>query len=338
MRFRYVIAVLSLGLAAMTLMPEKAHAQILRARAYYDGWDGGYYYGGGGYYGSRGYYGGRFFRPAYYDGGYTTVAYSPTVIASPTVTTSAYTPAVAAASNDPCCCTTGYAAVSYGPRFSRFANAPVYTMPASPGVTGPPATAETNPMEPATFATSAPSRSLDVAILDGSFDPPQLDVQSGTIVRWTNRSQMVHNVTSRDGQWRSPNIAPGGSFTMKFQHPGNYAFFSSLQTGKNMEGSVVVGANGGANTNGQQRGPNAKPLPNGDLPRNNNAKPLPDGKIPPGDANDTPKPPANNNKTAKPPANNAEPDGKGGPNGSPKPPANNNDAPKPPANNEPIPK
>ncbi|MGH2492356.1 MAG: plastocyanin/azurin family copper-binding protein [Candidatus Limnocylindria bacterium] len=75
-----------------------------------------------------------------------------------------------------------------------------------------------------------------------TFDPPQLSVDRGAAVTWTNTDIIQHTVTS--GAAGSPTgkfdqrVDPGGTFTFTFADAGTYEFFCNIHRG--MRGEVVV--------------------------------------------------------------------------------------------------
>jgi plastocyanin len=204
MRMRYLIAATALSLAAVSLLPDSAFGQP------WAGWGNGYsnYYGnGGGRYGRGwGRYGNSYGRGwgGYYPGSsYGGGGYYP----SSSYSWGGYYPS----SN-----------YSYSPTYSSAY--PSYSMPAMDSGMNP-----------------AAARTIDVAINDGAFEPAKMDVRPGTIVRWTNRGQMVHTVTSHDGQWSSPDLQPGGSFSLTFVHAGTYNYYCKPHADK-MQASLTVGS------------------------------------------------------------------------------------------------
>ena len=81
-----------------------------------------------------------------------------------------------------------------------------------PGLMGMMGPAPTAP--PGTSVTTAGAR----------FTPPTISIASGETVRWFNDDAMPHTVTAVDRAWDSGNLAPGGSFERRFDHPGSYPY------------------------------------------------------------------------------------------------------------------
>lgn len=86
----------------------------------------------------------------------------------------------------------------------------------------------------------------EVWMVGQSFTPPTLEVQAGTVVTWTNKSDLVHTVTSGtpdnpDGMFDSGDIEPGETYTYTFNNPGTYDYFC-IPHQPSMTGRVIVGA------------------------------------------------------------------------------------------------
>lgn len=80
---------------------------------------------------------------------------------------------------------------------------------------------------------------MDVGLADNRFDPPTVSVPVGTTVRWTNRGQHKHTVTSDKGDWGSKELAPKAVYEYTFTQPGTYAYHCQVHP-KEMRGTVVV--------------------------------------------------------------------------------------------------
>ena len=101
---------------------------------------------------------------------------------------------------------------------------------------------------PATPAPTAPpspaATETAVAIVDFSFDPPQVEVAAGTTVSWTNRGAAPHTVTANDGTFDSGTVAAGAAFSRRFDAPGRFTYACTFHP--DMVGTVVVAASLGA--------------------------------------------------------------------------------------------
>jgi plastocyanin len=86
-------------------------------------------------------------------------------------------------------------------------------------------------------ARAAPA---EVHIDNFVFTPATLTVRAGTPVRWTNRDDIPHTVTSAaiPPLFRSPVLDTDEGWTFAFAAPGRYPYFCSLHP--HMQGEVVV--------------------------------------------------------------------------------------------------
>jgi plastocyanin len=71
-----------------------------------------------------------------------------------------------------------------------------------------------------------------------AFNPQSITVAVNSMVTWTNKDNMTHNVTSTTGAFVSGNIAPGATYTHQFTTAGTYNYTCTIHAG--MTGSVVV--------------------------------------------------------------------------------------------------
>lgn len=75
-----------------------------------------------------------------------------------------------------------------------------------------------------------------VDIRDTDFTPDTVRVQVGGHVRWTNRGEQVHAITS--AVFTSHNLFPTWWVEARFDDPGAYDYFCTLHEEK--EGTVIV--------------------------------------------------------------------------------------------------
>jgi plastocyanin len=78
----------------------------------------------------------------------------------------------------------------------------------------------------------------EVKIDNFSFTPPELSVPVGTQIRWTNRDDIPHTVTTDDKTIKSKVMDTDEQFTYTFDKPGTYKYFCSIHP--KMTGTVVV--------------------------------------------------------------------------------------------------
>ena len=88
-----------------------------------------------------------------------------------------------------------------------------------------------------TLATAEASAAA-VKIDNFAFGPQVLTATTGSVVKWTNRDDMPHNVESAQNKFSSPVLDTDQSFSFKFNEAGSYSYFCKLHP--RMTGTVVV--------------------------------------------------------------------------------------------------
>jgi len=78
----------------------------------------------------------------------------------------------------------------------------------------------------------------EVEIENFAFRPDVIFIPAGTEVRWTNRDDVSHTVTSDDGLFDSGTLLRGDRFEYRFDVPGTYTYFCAIHP--SMRGTVVV--------------------------------------------------------------------------------------------------
>lgn len=78
-----------------------------------------------------------------------------------------------------------------------------------------------------------------------TFNVSNLEIEAGTTVTWTNKSDVDHTVTSgtrgdaNAGElFDSGTIAPGGVFSFTFEEAGNFSYFCDFHSGMDAEVTV----------------------------------------------------------------------------------------------------
>ena len=91
-----------------------------------------------------------------------------------------------------------------------------------------------------TVTTSAPVSDDTIIIQNMAYNPAQLTVNAGDIVRWVNKDSVVHSVVFSKDSKIDPSgvLAPSQSFSMRFYNTGVYNY--SCGQHPQMQGSVVV--------------------------------------------------------------------------------------------------
>ena len=91
----------------------------------------------------------------------------------------------------------------------------------------------------ATIAAPAPApRPGTVEIREFMYAPGAMTVSRGTTVRWVNRDEETHTVTSATGAFASAGLAHDDAFERRFTEPGTYRYFCALHP--KMTATVVV--------------------------------------------------------------------------------------------------
>lgn len=97
------------------------------------------------------------------------------------------------------------------------------------------------PLTPAPDEVGAPLAGVaEVAMLDDRFDPLELTVAPGTVVRFVNRGANWHSVAAFDGSFDSGRVDPGSSFDVRLDLPGTYQFICKHHGLRGMLGRVIV--------------------------------------------------------------------------------------------------
>ena len=113
------------------------------------------------------------------------------------------------------------------------------TVRSASGAAPPPPAATPGPTPSPTPAPGTATASTgSVTIVDFAFDPAQLAVPAGATVTWTNQGVAPHTVTADDGSFESGRIAPGGTFSQRFDAPGRFTYVCAFHPG--MAAAIVV--------------------------------------------------------------------------------------------------
>jgi plastocyanin len=89
-----------------------------------------------------------------------------------------------------------------------------------------------------TGGTGAGPGANEVFIQGMTFTPGSLSVTAGTTVKWTNKDQVTHTVTSTTNVFDSGNVPPNGTFSYTFATAGTYSYFCKIHT--YMTGTVTA--------------------------------------------------------------------------------------------------
>ncbi|VVB51397.1 Plastocyanin [uncultured archaeon] len=86
-------------------------------------------------------------------------------------------------------------------------------------------TTTTRPAEPTPATTSARiSTEQQINIKDFNFVPNIAEVPMGTTVTWVNDDNVPHTITSVSGSFDSGSLAPGKTYSYKFNQAGTFEY------------------------------------------------------------------------------------------------------------------
>ena len=102
-------------------------------------------------------------------------------------------------------------------------------------------TAETT--KPTHTTAPDPNGKKTVNIYNHAFAPAQLNVASGTTLRFVNKDTEPHTATADNDLFDTGELEPGGSFKVYFEGSGTVTYHCELHP--DMKGSIVVGEGGG---------------------------------------------------------------------------------------------
>jgi plastocyanin len=78
----------------------------------------------------------------------------------------------------------------------------------------------------------------EVWIQGMAFNPATITVNAGTTIKWTNKDNISHTVSSNTGAFESGTLGNGQSFSFKFEVTGNYPYYCKVHP--TMTATVVV--------------------------------------------------------------------------------------------------
>src|SRR6478609_8119360 len=78
----------------------------------------------------------------------------------------------------------------------------------------------------------------EVFIQGSSFSPSSITVSAGTTVKWTNKDNSAHTVTSNSALFDSGSLSKGSNFNYTFMTAGTYTYHCTFHSG--MTGTIVV--------------------------------------------------------------------------------------------------
>jgi plastocyanin len=91
--------------------------------------------------------------------------------------------------------------------------------------------------------TKSPKPKAAIEVGDNFFKPAEVEVAAGTVVTWTNKGKILHNVVPVKGSaWGTKALTKGKSYSYRFKKPGRYAYYCSFHGSPNsgQRGVIVV--------------------------------------------------------------------------------------------------
>ena len=89
-----------------------------------------------------------------------------------------------------------------------------------------------------TTPTASTPAANEVLMQNTAFGPATLTVAVNTTVKWTNKDNMAHTVTSTTGAFDSGTMNGGATYSHQFTAAGTYPYKCNFHSG--MTGTVIV--------------------------------------------------------------------------------------------------
>lgn len=90
----------------------------------------------------------------------------------------------------------------------------------------------------AATAASSPAATTTVQITKTGFVPASVTINANDAVTWKNADKVNHQVVANGGQFASPILGPGQSYTHTFTRGGTFHYHDALHTG--LKGTIIV--------------------------------------------------------------------------------------------------
>lgn len=117
-------------------------------------------------------------------------------------------------------------ALGVGGRVDSEASTPTPTATPAPSAAG---TTEASPVGSPVASPVESGPIFDSTIRSLKFLPPEIAIEAGTTVVWTNNDVVTHTVTHKvkvtDQLFASPYLTPGERFSFTFEKPGTYPVY-----------------------------------------------------------------------------------------------------------------
>lgn len=75
-------------------------------------------------------------------------------------------------------------------------------------------------------------------IINFSFMPPEITVERGATVTWTNMDNATHTVTANDNSFNSGSLTNGNTYARRFDQAGTFTYRCTVHP--RMMGTVIV--------------------------------------------------------------------------------------------------
>jgi plastocyanin len=87
-------------------------------------------------------------------------------------------------------------------------------------------------------ASTAPTATANVQIKSTGFAPARVTITAGDAVTWKNVDTKTHQVVANRGQFASPILRPGGTYSHTFAQSGTFGYHDALHPA--LKGTIVV--------------------------------------------------------------------------------------------------
>ena len=78
----------------------------------------------------------------------------------------------------------------------------------------------------------------EISISNFAFSPASVTLKVGTTVTWTNQDSAPHTIVSDTGEWRSPRLGQGDTFSFTFDKAGTFPYHCGVHS--SMTGTITV--------------------------------------------------------------------------------------------------
>ena len=86
--------------------------------------------------------------------------------------------------------------------------------------------------------TQQPLSDNTILIQNSTFNPNPMHIKAGTEVVWVNQDNTPHKIVSDTGNFESPTLNNGDTFTYTFDKPGEYNYHDGINT--SIKGKLII--------------------------------------------------------------------------------------------------